>query len=137
MTIYKDSKRFVGTNAEREIGTPAVSGGWKELGRASNSSLPDVTSLADKKYLMFLNFQESNNSRPAPAIRVNGDTGANYVRRGNASDGVGDYSNTTQTRVMFGGQPQGDTTTVPYFTCLLYTSPSPRDLSTSRMPSSA
>eukprot|EP00831_Metopus_contortus_P042261 TRINITY_DN33417_c0_g1_i2.p4 TRINITY_DN33417_c0_g1~~TRINITY_DN33417_c0_g1_i2.p4 ORF type:complete len:101 (-),score=15.93 TRINITY_DN33417_c0_g1_i2:121-423(-) len=25
----------------------------------------------------------------------------------------------------------------PYFTCLLYTSPSPRDLSTSRMPSSA
>ena len=26
---------------------------------------------------------------------------------------------------------------VPYFTCLLYTSPSPRDLSTSRMPSSA
>ena len=25
----------------------------------------------------------------------------------------------------------------PFFTCLLYTSPSPRDLSTSRMPSSA
>ena len=25
----------------------------------------------------------------------------------------------------------------PYYTCLLYTSPSPRDLSTSRMPSSA
>ena len=26
---------------------------------------------------------------------------------------------------------------VEYYTCLLYTSPSPRDLSTSRMPSSA
>ena len=34
----------------------------------------------------------------------------------------------------------GKTTTterVLYYTCLLYTSPSPRDLSTSRMPSSA
>ena len=28
-------------------------------------------------------------------------------------------------------------TTLPHGTCLLYTSPSPRDLSTSRMPSSA
>jgi len=64
---------------------------------------------------MFLNFQESNASRPAPAIRVNGDTGSNYVRRGSAN-GLTDYSNTSQTRIMFGGQPQGDTTTVPYFT---------------------
>ena len=34
----------------------------------------------------------------------------------------------------------GKTTTterILYYTCLLYTSPSPRDLSTSRMPSSA
>ena len=31
----------------------------------------------------------------------------------------------------------GDTTDGPYVACLLYTSPSPRDLSTSRMPSSA
>ena len=28
-------------------------------------------------------------------------------------------------------------TLIPYYYCLLYTSPSPRDLSTSRMPSSA
>ena len=116
MTItYHSGERIQATQVDFD-GIPAIAGGWKELGRTSNSSLPDVTSLADKRYLMFLNFQESNNSRPAPAIRVNGDTGANYVRRGNASDGTGDYSNTTQTRVMFGGQPQGDTTTVPYFT---------------------
>ena len=31
----------------------------------------------------------------------------------------------------------GEKTSVPQFICLLYTSPSPRDLSTSRMPSSA
>ena len=37
------------------------------------------------------------------------------------------------------GQEQNATLTqgVPYYRCLLYTSPSPRDLSTSRMPSSA
>ena len=34
-------------------------------------------------------------------------------------------------------EPQASTTTVKTHTCLLYTSPSPRDLSTSRMPSSA
>ena len=34
-------------------------------------------------------------------------------------------------------QPDGDFTSEPYEDCLLYTSPSPRDLSTSRMPSSA
>ena len=116
MTVtYHSGRRIQGTQADFD-GTPAVSGGWKELGRTSNSSLPDVTSLADKRYLMFLNFQESNASRPAPAIRVNGDLGTNYARRGNAHDGVGDYTNTSQTRIMFGGQPQGDTTTVPYFT---------------------
>ncbi len=90
-------------------------GGWVELGRTSNASLPDVTGLADKQYLMFLNFQESNNSRPAPAIRVNGDSGSNYARRGSAN-GLSDYTNVNQSQIMFGGQPEGDTTTVPYFT---------------------
>ena len=90
-------------------------GGWVELGRTSSSSLPDVTGLADKRYLMFLNFQESNNSRPTAAIRINGDTGSNYATRG-SSNGLTDYTNTSQTQIMFGGQPQGDTTTVPYLT---------------------
>ena len=52
-------------------------------------------------------------------------------------------------RIFVGGEfqqvqrPDGTTITQPYIfaydinTCLLYTSPSPRDLSTSRMPSSA
>ena len=115
MTVtYHSGRRIQATQADFD-GIPAVVGGWKELGRTSNSSLPDVTSLADKKYLMFLNFQESNNSRPAPAIRVNGDSGSNYARRGSAN-GLSDYTNTSQTQIMFGGQPQGDTTTVPYFT---------------------
>ena len=35
------------------------------------------------------------------------------------------------------GDPQTNAHLTQYDTCLLYTSPSPRDLSTSRMPSSA
>ena len=115
MTItYHSGERIQATQADFD-GTPAVSGGWKELGRTSNSALPDVTGLADKRYLMFLNFQESNASRPVVSMRVNGDTGSNYARRGSAN-GLTDYTNTSQTSVMVGGQPQGDTTTVPYFT---------------------
>ena len=40
-------------------------------------------------------------------------------------------------RVILRGQDAGRFLTVAPSTCLLYTSPSPRDLSTSRMPSSA
>ena len=39
--------------------------------------------------------------------------------------------------VLFGPIITNSTTTFPLKSCLLYTSPSPRDLSTSRMPSSA
>ena len=38
---------------------------------------------------------------------------------------------------MFTGQAVFWAMRPPYYGCLLYTSPSPRDLSTSRMPSSA
>ena len=110
---FLDSKRIVGTNADR-IGTDAISGGWKELGRTSNSSLPDVTSLADKKYLMFLNFQESNASRPVPSLRLNGDSGSTYTRRG-AYGGGSDYANTSKTLISFSNQPSSNDT-VPYFT---------------------
>ena len=50
--------RLRGTTAERpNLGLPYVRvGGWNELGRTSNSSLHDVTCLADTRYLMFLNF---------------------------------------------------------------------------------
>ena len=69
------------------------------------------------------------------------------------ADGDGDATNGSPTTeagiVVTATAPNGDvytattdadgayTITVPANTCLLYTSPSPRDLSTSRMPSSA
>jgi hypothetical protein len=91
-------------------------GGWVELGRTSSSSLPDVSSLANKQYLMFLNFMVSDNSRPVVSMRLNGDTGTNYSLRGSGV-GLGDYSSTDKSSFQtVGGQPQGDTTTVPYLT---------------------
>ena len=39
--------------------------------------------------------------------------------------------------LAIGGWLTGTTFVTSWYTCLLYTSPSPRDLSTSRMPSSA
>jgi hypothetical protein len=116
MTIsYHSGERIQATSTDF-AGTPAISGGWKELGRTSNSSLPDVTGLADKRYLMFLNFQESNASRPVVSMRINGDTGSNYALRG-SGNGLTDYTSTSLTSIQtVGGQPQGDTTTVPYFT---------------------
>jgi hypothetical protein len=110
---YHAGRRIQGTQADFD-GTPAVSGGWKELGRTSNSSLPDVTSLADKKYLMFLNFQESNASRPVPSLRLNGDSSSIYARRG-AYGGGSDYTNTNKTLISFSNQPSTNDT-VPYFT---------------------
>ena len=44
---------------------------------------------------------------------------------------------TGQTNGIFMGEGQVNYSYGKLFTCLLYTSPSPRDLSTSRMPSSA
>ena len=35
---YLDSKRIVGTNAQRTGSFTNVIGGWKEIGRTSNSS---------------------------------------------------------------------------------------------------
>ena len=101
MTIYRDSKRFVGTNEDR-IGVDAISGGWKELDRTTLGSAGDtisVTGLADKRYLMILGSKIPSGSSDL-VYRFNADANNNYC-------------------------------------CLLYTSPSPRDLSTSRMPSSA
>ena len=50
------------------------------------------------------------------------------------------FDNPPKSHVDYGGaviQYKDDDFTYPYNICLLYTSPSPRDLSTSRMPSSA
>ena len=60
MTIYQDSKRIVGTNADR-VGTPAVLGGWKELDRTTLGSAGDtisVSSLTDKRYWIENHFGE-------------------------------------------------------------------------------
>jgi hypothetical protein len=119
MVEWLAGNRIRGTSTERTTTcgfnpVTAVSGGWKELGRTSNSSLPDVTSLADKRYLMFLNFQESNASRPVPALTLNGDTGSNYARRGSYAGGS-DYTNTGKTLISFSNQPS-TCDTVPYFT---------------------
>eukprot|EP00831_Metopus_contortus_P002150 TRINITY_DN107_c0_g1_i1.p1 TRINITY_DN107_c0_g1~~TRINITY_DN107_c0_g1_i1.p1 ORF type:complete len:424 (-),score=53.98 TRINITY_DN107_c0_g1_i1:23-1207(-) len=52
---------------------------------------------------------------------------------------IDDYRESPALKVIENFQKQGSKVTFydPYITCLLYTSPSPRDLSTSRMPSSA
>ena len=49
----------------------------------------------------------------------------------------GSVENNFETRLQVANPTADNTVTIPNYSCLLYTSPSPRDLSTSRMPSSA
>ena len=48
-----------------------------------------------------------------------------------------EITNTEFHKYVQPNKPVGDSVNIHGITCLLYTSPSPRDLSTSRMPSSA
>jgi hypothetical protein len=93
MTIYQDSKRIVGTNAERISKTVDGVGGWVEVGRTtlgSNTSTIDVSSLPDKRYYMILSsFNCVGNGNPY--VRLNSDTGNNYNQRyslNGATDGT-------------------------------------------------
>ena len=65
-------------------------------------------------------------------------TGSHVQTRITAACGFVSKPMVDQPRVIiFGATPVGRDLAEHYLTCLLYTSPSPRDLSTSRMPSSA
>ncbi len=91
MTIYRDSKRIVGTNADR-VGTPAISGGWKEVGRTTLGSAGDdlnVSSIPDKRYYMILSdFQESGNIQPGLRLGNSSlDSSANYGERWSTDGG--------------------------------------------------
>ena len=100
-------------------------------GQVGKQTATNVASIADAKfYVMNTNYEVFkclyNGQTPANPSGVNATeepttSGANY----NASTGI--YTETTGGLYIWKYM----------YTCLLYTSPSPRDLSTSRMPSSA
>ena len=84
MTIYQDSKRIVGTNAERISKTVDGVGGWKELGRTTfggGAKTYEVANLPDKRYYMLLvnNFQSAQTE--GDSFRVNNITGTEFSGR--------------------------------------------------------
>ena len=104
---FLDSKRIVGTNADR-IGTPAVSGGWKELARTTLGSAGDditVSSLADKRYYMVLGDYIPTGGNVNGTHRYNNDSGSNYANR-YSDNGGADGTGTSSTEVWC--NPQED-----------------------------
>ncbi len=92
---YLDSKRIVGTNAQRSSNFSNISGGWKEVGRTTLGSANqeiDVTSLPDKKYYMvLLDSHGSANTAGTIRVKYNDSTGTVYAGRwseNGASDGT-------------------------------------------------
>jgi|TARA_R110000772_G_C13222409_1_gene431991 hypothetical protein len=89
---YHAGRRIQGTAADF-AGTPAVSGGWKELGRTTLGSTADiitVSSLADKRYLMCL-FDSQNSGGVANLTRLGAgsvDSGSNYAYRPSSNGGA-------------------------------------------------
>ena len=89
---YHAGRRIQSTQADFD-GTPAVSGGWKELGRTTWSSGNSftVSNIPDKRYLMVLNYTDSA-SNYNNIMRFNSDTGLNYAWRrslnGESPDGT-------------------------------------------------
>ena len=78
-------------NQAHRAGVAAAVGGWVELARTtlgSPNATIDVTSLADKRYYMFL----INDTRTAAAtdgfLRLNSDTGSNYAQRNSTGGGA-------------------------------------------------
>lgn len=109
MTIYKDSKRIVGTNIER-IGASAATGGWKEIGRttlgSANASM-NTTSLSDKRYYMILTNSLGYSGVANSNIRFNSDSGSNYAERVSVSGAT----DTTGTSYNFASFAHGNTAT--------------------------
>ena len=88
---YHAGRRIQATQADFD-GTPAVSGGWKELGRTTLGSANryiDVTSLPDKRYYMILHDSHGHaNTAGTIRVRYNTDSGTNYAHRRNANGGA-------------------------------------------------
>lgn len=102
MTItYQAGRRIQGTSTDfgtAGSGIPAVSGGWKELGR-STGTLPDISSIPDKRYYMLLNNGRSWTSGSNSSFRFNSDTGTNYAFR-DSRNGAADYTETSSARTL-------------------------------------
>ena len=107
--------RIRGTSTDRTVGTPevpAVTGGWKELARTtlgSANATIDVTSLADKRYLMMLCTSTGQSAGANTGSQFNADTGSNYSTR-RSNNGGADY-----TDVNFSDMEAASTDTTPYF----------------------
>ena len=115
MTIYQDSKRIVGTNTDR-VGIPAVSGGWKEVGRTtlgSSGDIIDVTSLPDKRYYMILMDYRDTGGQINTSMTINNDTGNNYARRW-STDGATDSTQTSRNSMNHGHYTANDGYAVAY-----------------------
>jgi hypothetical protein len=90
---YHAGRRIQATSTDfgdNGAGIPAVSGGWKEVGRTTLGSAGDtisVSSLADKRYYMFLNDLTATGGTIAATLRLNNDSGTNYARRRSINGG--------------------------------------------------
>ena len=85
-TEWLAGNRIRGTSAERTTtaGIGNTTGGWVELGRTTLGSAGDtisVSSLADKRYYMFLFNDLTAGTRTSALLRFNSDTGTNYAHR--------------------------------------------------------
>ena len=101
MTVKHLSGRRIQGQSGDFAPTPAVAGGWKEVGRTTLGSagdIIDVTSLPDKRYYMVLYYVKNDDGNAINCNnRFNSDTGTNYRFRSNSSDGGGEYTPTSQT----------------------------------------
>jgi hypothetical protein len=89
---YHAGRRIQGTQADFD-GTPAVSGGWKEVGRTtlgSTQTTIDVSSLDDKRYLMVLIDGQIAGSTNSAYILNNSTSG--YATRKNYNGGTDNVS---------------------------------------------
>ena len=98
MTIaYKSARRIQATSTDF-AGTPAVTGGWKEVGRTTLGTAGDtisVTSLADKRYYMLLTNTLDTGGSTNHILNFNADTGNNYSGR-KSNEGSSDGTWTSQ-----------------------------------------
>ncbi len=99
---YHSGERIQATAADF-AGTPAILGGWKELGRTTLGSTADtvsVSSLDDKRYFMVL-----CDNRTTGAVRMNmrfnSDSGSNYSERWSAK-GATDLTQVSQNKMQYG-----------------------------------